>query len=99
MAEILSAIFPKSTLSEILSAVYLQDRRGMHFRFSLEPLSHFLGTALSALEIRMYNKYPPSPSRDPSPPYIGPLNPLSEQPQERSSRALSFAGSGDHLLH
>ena len=90
MTEILSAIFPKSTLSEILYAVYLQDRRGMHFHFSLEPLSHFLGIALSALEIRMYNKSPPFPSHDPSPPYIGPLNPLSEQPQEHSSRAMSF---------
>ena len=99
MAEIPSAIFPKSSLSEIRTAVYLQVWRGMHFHFSLEPLSLVLGTALSALEIRMYIKSPPSPARDPSPPYIGPLNPLSDQSKDRSSRALRFAGSRDFLLH
>ena len=98
MAEIPSALFPKSSLSEIRSAVYLQDWRGMHFHFSHEPLSLVLSTAMSVMEIRLYIKSPPSTARDPFPPYIGPLDPLSEQSKVRLSRALRFAGSRVRLL-
>ena len=65
MAEIPSALFHNTMLSRNPSAGNLQDRRGLSSRFSHDSLSRGLGTTLSAQEIRIGIKSPPSPARDP----------------------------------